>query len=126
MHYSLTSGMHVGRTSHARVMEDFGQSFEEGDIIGCYMNLESARPDRNDIRFFKNGVDQGQAYTGKEIPLGVYFPAVSLYGGVMTDEPCNNELTSKLYRHVLELISGPVLFSVMTFTERMLARKHNP
>ena len=31
------------------------------------------------MRFFLNGIDQGVAYKGKEIPLGVYFPAVSVY-----------------------------------------------
>lgn len=72
----------LGRTSHARIMEEYGAPFAEGDIIGCFLNLDTSRPEDNEIRFFKNGVDQGQAYFGKEIPLGVYFPAVSLYGGV--------------------------------------------
>ena len=31
------------------------------------------------MRFFHNGIDQGIAYAGQEIPSGVYFPAVSLY-----------------------------------------------
>lgn len=33
----------------------------------------------NQMRFFKNGKDQGIAYSGKDLPSGVYFPAVSLY-----------------------------------------------
>jgi hypothetical protein len=33
------------------------------------------------MRFFKNGLDQGLAYSGSaEIPIGVYFPAISLFG----------------------------------------------
>lgn len=35
------------------------------------------------MRFFKNGFDLGIAYSGaSDIPKGVYFPAISLFGFV--------------------------------------------
>jgi len=33
----------------------------------------------NQIRFFKNGKDQGIAYRGLEVPQGIYYPALSLF-----------------------------------------------
>ena len=50
-----------------------------GDIIGCFVNLDDFNPQNNAIRFFKNGQDQGIAYEGKEVPPGIYFPAISMY-----------------------------------------------
>ena len=63
-------------------MTDYGEPFQVGDIIGCFLALDMSSSDQNHISFFKNGVDQGIAYSGREIPRGVYFPAVSLYGQV--------------------------------------------
>ncbi len=58
-------------------------SFQTGDVVGCFIRLNEVDPSENEIRFFKNGVDQGIAYSGvKEIPICVYFPAISLYGTV--------------------------------------------
>jgi hypothetical protein len=38
-------------------------------------------PENNEMRYFKNGIDQGVAYSGSsDIPIGVYFPAISLFG----------------------------------------------
>eukprot|EP00607_Mallomonas_marina_P010688 CAMPEP_0182421978 /NCGR_PEP_ID=MMETSP1167-20130531/7571_1 /TAXON_ID=2988 /ORGANISM="Mallomonas Sp, Strain CCMP3275" /LENGTH=150 /DNA_ID=CAMNT_0024599659 /DNA_START=711 /DNA_END=1160 /DNA_ORIENTATION=- len=37
-------------------------------------------PSQSTIRFYKNGVDQGIAYSGEELPEGIYYPAISLYG----------------------------------------------
>lgn len=69
-----------GSKVHDSIRNDnYGASYGEGDIIGCYINLNDREPSYNQIRFFKNGVDQGQAYRGKEIPQGVIFPAISLY-----------------------------------------------
>ena len=48
-------------------------------MIGCYIFLDDQNPLTNQMRFFKNGKDQGIAYNGKELPSGVYFPAISLY-----------------------------------------------
>lgn len=61
-------------------VDNYGDPYGEGDIIGCFIKLDDANPDNNLIRFFKNGVDQGVAFKGKDdIPCGVYFPAISLY-----------------------------------------------
>lgn len=56
--------------------DSYGDSYGPGDIIGCFIDLNEYC---NEIRFFKNGKDQGVAYSGKEIPQSVYYPAVSLY-----------------------------------------------
>eukprot|EP00605_Chrysophyceae_sp_TOSAG23-4_P001000 GSChrysophyteH1.ASY1.ANO1.1101.1 assembled CDS len=69
-----------GSKCHKAIRHDnYGESFGPGDIIGCFLNLDVDNIDNNQIRFFKNGVDQGVAYKGKDIPLGVYFPAISVY-----------------------------------------------
>lgn len=69
----------AGAIVHQSVrIDDYGEEFGCGDIIGCYINLsEDAAANR--IVFFKNGMDQGPAYSGEEIPFGVYYPAISLY-----------------------------------------------
>ena len=59
------------------------QSFQTGDIIGCYLKIDEYSPENSEMRFFKNGVDLGIAYCGKrDIPTGVYFPSISLFGTV--------------------------------------------
>ena len=69
-----------GASVHASARNDlYGQSFAAGDVIGCYISLNDLDPLRNEIRFFKNGVDQGVAFAGAIIASGVYFPAVSIY-----------------------------------------------
>ena len=61
-------------------VDNYGESFGVGDIIGCFIHLgDEQNTNSNRISFFKNGVDQGVAFSGSEIPSGVYFPAVSLY-----------------------------------------------
>ena len=58
--------------------DDYGESYRAGDIIGCYIRLDDVDPmTNNEIRFFKNGIDQGVAFTG--FAMGLYFPAVSIY-----------------------------------------------
>lgn len=70
----------VGGKLHKSCRDDaFGPAFGAGDCIGCFIRLDSKEPDLNEMRFFKNGVDLGVAYAGREIPSSVYFPAVSLY-----------------------------------------------
>ncbi len=59
--------------------DNYGENFGPGDIIGCFIYLDDTDPSNNQMRFFKNGKDQGVAYKGKEIPTSVYFPAISLY-----------------------------------------------
>lgn len=69
-----------GSKVHSSSRDDkYGLSFGPGDIIGCYLFLDDQNPLTNQMRFFKNGKDQGIAYNGKDLPSGVYFPAVSLY-----------------------------------------------
>jgi Set1/Ash2 histone methyltransferase complex subunit ASH2 len=69
-----------GSKCHKGIRDDsYGAAYGPGDIVGCFLNLDVEDIDNNQMRFFLNGTDQGIAYRGKEIPLGVYFPACSLY-----------------------------------------------
>ena len=60
-------------------VDNYAEPFEVGDIIGCYIHLDDNDQEENRMAFYKNGVDQGICFRGKEIPFGVYFPAISLY-----------------------------------------------
>lgn len=61
-------------------VDHYAQPYGVGDIIGCFIYLsEDMSGNNNKISFYKNGIDQGEAYTGKDVPNGVYFPAVSVY-----------------------------------------------
>ena len=52
-------------------------------LIGCYIRLDNNDfVNNNEIRFFKNGVDQGVAFKG--VTRALYFPAISIYMGVRT------------------------------------------
>jgi hypothetical protein len=62
--------------------DDYGASFGPGDVIGCFISLDESGL-QNKMIFFKNGVSQGEAYSGKDIPPAVYFPAVSLFNKVL-------------------------------------------
>lgn len=66
------------RVHQSQRIDDYGEPYGPGDIIGCYINLDDNN-ELNKIIFYKNGVDQGVAYSGEEIPPGVYFPAISVY-----------------------------------------------
>jgi Set1/Ash2 histone methyltransferase complex subunit ASH2 len=69
----------AGSKIHRSIRTDhYGASFQAGDVVGCHIALFED-PSLNKISFYKNGVDQGVAFSGAEIPSGVYFPAVSLY-----------------------------------------------
>ena len=59
--------------------DNYGASFGPGDIIGLYLKMDLEEISNNEIRFFKNGKDQGVAFRGDEIPMGVYFPAIAVY-----------------------------------------------
>lgn len=60
-------------------VDKYGEPYGPGDIIGCYLYLDIEDSNKNQMRFFKNGKDQGVAYRGSEIPQGSYLPAVSLF-----------------------------------------------
>jgi len=48
-----------GSTLHKGVRTDgYGDSYGPGDIIGCFLNLDPGNVTNNQMRFFKNGVDQ--------------------------------------------------------------------
>lgn len=70
-----------GSKVHDSVRQDeYGEPFGPGDIIGCLITLDDFNPyANNSIKFFKNGIDQGIAFKGREITPGIYFPAVSLF-----------------------------------------------
>ncbi|XP_064188281.1 heterogeneous nuclear ribonucleoprotein U isoform X2 [Anguilla rostrata] len=53
-----------GKKTGNCVTEDYGESFDENDVVGCFINFES---DEVEISFSKNGKDLGVAYSvGKE------------------------------------------------------------
>lgn len=75
----------LGSKVHNSCRTDFyGDPFGVGDIIGSYIKLDSTNSENNEIRFFKNGIDQGIAFKGAEIASGVYTPAISLFMKVLT------------------------------------------
>eukprot|EP01041_Mallomonas_annulata_P004744 gene4744-9422_t len=61
-------------------IDNYGESFGPGDIIGCYVLLNDIAPENSMIKFYKNGKDQGVAYRGVELIQGIYYPAISIYG----------------------------------------------
>lgn len=70
----------LGSKIHARKREsNYGEPFKVGDVIGCYIKLNKNNPKENLIKFYKNGIDQGVAYEGSEIPSIGYYPAISIY-----------------------------------------------
>ena len=79
----------TGMKSNANNFEKYGQEYNAGDTIGCYLELETAGTTvaagagaaAGTIRFTKNGVDLGTAFTLPEAVRGhVMFPAVVLKG----------------------------------------------
>jgi hypothetical protein len=91
----------VGAKIHASLREDnYGEIYGSGDIVGCYIYLNDMDPESNEIRFFRNGKDQGVAYSGSELPPGVYFPAISLYMKVsdtQVSRRCDDNNDHQLY-----------------------------
>jgi len=63
--------------------DGYSTSFGPGDIIGCYINIDSYDPTKNEIRFYLNGIDQGIAFPYDDVvpppPDGIYYPAISLF-----------------------------------------------
>ena len=97
----------AGSKVHNRVRDDkYGSAYGPGDIIGCFLHLDDQDPENNQMRFFKNGVDQGIAFQGREIENGVYFPAVSLYKQVTLCRILRGTLT-KLHQASVTVNFGP-------------------
>lgn len=59
-------------------VDHYGEAYLPGDVVGCHIALFED-PAQNSMSFYRNGADQGVAFSGAEIPSGIYFPAVSLY-----------------------------------------------
>ena len=80
-----------------------------GDIIGCSIDL-ATNDAFSEIRFFKNGKDQGQAYGFESktvIPKGVYFPAVSVFGKVRKSvPPPHTHIVSDCGKRVLNFVNS--------------------
>lgn len=69
----------AGSKSHkSQRVDHYGEPYQPGDVIGCHIALNED-VSLNSMSFYRNGVDQGVAYRGADIPAGIYFPAVSLY-----------------------------------------------
>merc|ERR1740138_539687 len=47
----------TGKKSTSRNFEEYGETYQEGDVIGCLLDRE-----KQAISFFKNGKDLGVAY----------------------------------------------------------------
>lgn len=62
----------TGKKSHNRQFDSYGEAFGKSDIINCLLDL-----DKGEVRFMKNGVDLGVAFTGVN-PKQPVFPAVVL------------------------------------------------
>ena len=92
-------------SNNARV-DGYGEKFQAGDVVGCYIRLDSD-PSRNVIRFFKNGTDQGIAYEGPDIPSGNYFPSVSLYNEVWKNFPLPIQVVSGPHQAAVRVNFGP-------------------
>lgn len=70
-------------------IDNYGEPYGPGDVVGCHIALFED-PSLNRMSFYRNGVDQGVAYSGADIPPGIYFPAVSLYMKVCFDKRSAN------------------------------------
>lgn len=62
----------TGKKSHNRQFDNYGEAFGKNDVINCLLDL-----DKGEVRFMKNGVDLGVAFTGVN-PKQPVFPAVVL------------------------------------------------
>ena len=52
--------------------DTYGETFTTGDIIGVALDIDAGT-----LTFYKNGISQGQAFSGLTSDLGPYFPAFS-------------------------------------------------
>jgi ATP-dependent RNA helicase DDX1 len=64
----------TGKKSNARQFDNYGEAFGLNDVIGCFLDL-----DNGEIRYWKNGVDLGPAFTlNSQQKSEAFFPAVVL------------------------------------------------
>lgn len=64
----------TGKKSNNRQFDDFGGPFGKGDVMGCYLDLDSM-----EIAYTKNGEDLGLAFNiSRHQSNQTFFPAVVL------------------------------------------------
>ncbi|XP_050464121.1 ATP-dependent RNA helicase Ddx1 [Cataglyphis hispanica] len=69
----------TGKKSNAKQFDNYGEAFGMHDVIGCFLDLA-----RGEIKFSKNGVDLGVAFTlNAQQKSQTYYPAVVLKNAEM-------------------------------------------
>ncbi|XP_070166174.1 ATP-dependent RNA helicase Ddx1 [Polyergus mexicanus] len=69
----------TGKKSNAKQFDNYGEAFGMHDVIGCFIDLA-----RGEIKFNKNGVDLGVAFTlNAQQKSQIYYPAVVLKNAEM-------------------------------------------
>ncbi|EFN63841.1 ATP-dependent RNA helicase Ddx1 [Camponotus floridanus] len=69
----------TGKKSNAKQFDNYGEAFGMHDVIGCFLDLT-----RGEIKFSKNGVDLGVAFTlNAQQKSQTYYPAVVLKNAEM-------------------------------------------
>ncbi|XP_050296247.1 ATP-dependent RNA helicase Ddx1 [Anthonomus grandis grandis] len=90
----------TGKKSHNKQFTDYGEAFGKNDVITCLVDF-----DKGEIKFMKNGVDFGVAFTNVN-PKEPIFPAVVLKNAEMAfnfgEKPFKHSLPDKF----LPLISA--------------------
>ncbi|CAC5357532.1 DDX1 [Mytilus coruscus] len=70
----------TGKKSYGRQFDSYGEAYGMNDVIGCYLDLENG-----DIKWSKNGVDLGKAYTiPQHLRTERFFAAVVLKNAEMS------------------------------------------
>ncbi|KAK2577373.1 hypothetical protein KPH14_003489 [Odynerus spinipes] len=70
----------TGKKSNAKQFDNYGEPFGMHDVIGCLLDLS-----KGEIRFTKNGVDMGVAFTlNAQQKSQTYYPAVVLKNAEMS------------------------------------------
>lgn len=69
----------TGKKSNNRQFDNYGEAFGKCDVITCLLDA-----DNGEVRFYKNGVDLGKAFTvDKNLIRNGMFPAVVLKVGII-------------------------------------------
>jgi len=66
----------TGKKAADNKFEDYGETLDQGDVVGCYMDFES---DPKQMSFTKNGEDLGVCFEGEalgELGESVLFPSI--------------------------------------------------